>query len=49
MNYRSPFENNIIIHFGLLESINDYIFNELNITRDRVDHPVILSECFANP
>lgn len=28
-NYRSPFERNIIQHFGLLENVNDYIFNEL--------------------
>ena len=30
-NYRSPFERNIIQHSGLLENINDYIFNELGL------------------
>lgn len=29
LNYRSPFERNIVQHSGLLENINDYIFNEL--------------------
>jgi len=28
-NYRSPFERNIVQHSGLLENLNDYIFNEL--------------------
>ena len=28
-NFRSPYEKNIIQHFGLFESINDYIFSEL--------------------
>jgi actin-related protein 5 len=31
LNYRSPYENNLIIHFGIMESMNDYIFSELGI------------------
>ncbi len=28
-NFRSPFEKNIVNHFGLLENINDFVFTEL--------------------
>lgn len=48
-NYRSPFERNIIQHYGLLENINDYIFEQLQAGQEGTYHPVIITECFANP
>ncbi|CAK62576.1 unnamed protein product (macronuclear) [Paramecium tetraurelia] len=47
-NYRSPFEKNLIQHFGALEQLNDFVFEMLQAGRHgRVNHPMILTECFA--
>lgn len=48
-NYRSPFEKNLIQHSGALENVNDFLFSRLdNGRRDRIIHPVIVTECFAS-
>ncbi|CAD8148169.1 unnamed protein product [Paramecium octaurelia] len=47
-NYRSPFEKNLIQHSGALEQLNDFVFERLQAGRHgRVNHPMILTECFA--
>lgn len=47
-NYRSPFDRNLIQHSGALENINDFIFDRLCAGRnERVEHPIMLTECFA--
>jgi len=48
-NYKTPFERNVIQHFGLLENLNDYTFAELGVNDSRVNHPVLVTECFASP
>jgi len=48
-NYKTPFERNVIQHFGLLENLNDYAFSELGVNDSRVNHPLIVTECFASP
>ncbi|KAL4456886.1 hypothetical protein ABPG74_014524 [Tetrahymena malaccensis] len=48
-NYRSPYERNIIQQFGLLENLNDFIFNEIGVVESKVDHPLIITEPVANP
>ncbi|CAD8146695.1 unnamed protein product [Paramecium octaurelia] len=47
-NYRSPFEKNLIQHSGALEQLNDFVFERLQAGKHgRVNHPIILTECFA--
>jgi len=33
----------------LFENINDYVFSELGITENTVNHPLMLTECLSNP
>lgn len=49
LNYRSPYQRNIVQHFGLLQSLNDYIFNQIGINDTSVNHPVMITEPAANP
>lgn len=46
-NFRSPYERNIVQHFGLFESMNDFIFDWLNLQETK--HLVLLTEPIANP
>lgn len=40
----------MVTHFHVQEQIFDYIFTHLAIDSDhKVDHPIIMTECFANP
>ena len=48
-NYKSPFERNLILHFGLIEQCNDYIFAELQKGPKRIRNPFIITEAIANP
>lgn len=45
---KSPFEKNIIAHFGTQEHIFDHIFTHLNIQSETVNHPVVFTEPFCN-
>lgn len=46
----SQFDKNVVTHFQAQEQIFDYIFGHLGINTDScVPHPIVLSECFANP
>lgn len=47
---RTQFDRNVVTHYHNQEQIFDYIFNHLCIDGDgRVPHPIVLTECFANP
>uniref|UniRef100_A0A1B0GLC5 Actin-related protein 5 n=1 Tax=Lutzomyia longipalpis TaxID=7200 RepID=A0A1B0GLC5_LUTLO len=47
---RTQFDRNVITHFHIQEQIFDYIFTHLGIdTEGRVEHPIVLTECFVNP
>lgn len=47
---RTQFDRNVVTHFHIQEQIFDYIFSHLGIDSEgRVDHPVVMTECFANP
>ena len=45
---KSPFEKNIITHFGTQEHIFDHIFTQLNITDESVNHPILFTEPLCN-
>lgn len=45
---KSPFEKNILTHFGTFEHILDNIFYYLQIRDESVNHPVLITETFAN-
>ena len=45
---KSPFEKNIVTHFGTQEHIFDHIFSNLNIRDSNVNHPILITEPFAN-
>ena len=45
---KSPFEKNIVSHFGTQEHIFDHIFSNLNIKDTNVNHPILITEPFAN-
>ena len=32
-----------------MENLNDFIFNEIGVIEEKVDHPLIITEPFANP
>ena len=32
-----------------MENLNDFIFSEIGVIEEKVDHPLIISEPFANP
>lgn len=47
---KSQFDRNVVTHFHNQEQIFDYIFQHLSIDGEgRVPHPIVLTECFANP
>lgn len=47
---KSQFDRNVVTHYHNQEQIFDYIFKHLNIDTDGcVDHPIVITECFANP
>ncbi|KAJ6649385.1 Actin-related protein 5 [Pseudolycoriella hygida] len=47
---KSQFDRNVVTHFHNQEQIFDYIFQHLAIEGEgRVPHPIVLTECFANP
>jgi len=31
-NYHVPYERDVMLHLGILENINDYIFTELGVS-----------------
>lgn len=44
------FDRNVVTHFYNQEQIFDDIFKHLSIdTEGCVDHPIVLTECVANP
>lgn len=44
------FDRNVVTHYQNQEQIYDYIFKHLGIdSKGRVTHPIILTECIANP
>ncbi|MCQ2816325.1 MAG: hypothetical protein MJ252_03565 [archaeon] len=45
---KSPFEKNILTHFGTFEHLLDNIFDYLQIKDECVNHPVLITETFAN-
>lgn len=45
---KSPFEKNIIAHFGTQEHIFDHIFSHLEIQSENVNHPIVFTEPFCN-
>lgn len=49
LNYHVPYERNVMLHWSIMENINDYIFTELGVSGSKVDHPCMITECFANP
>lgn len=48
---KSQFDRNVVTHFHNQEQIFDYIFQHLSIDGGctGVPHPIVLTECFANP
>jgi actin-related protein 5 len=47
LNKKSPFDKNLVTHFGTQEHILDYIFTNLKI-EGSVNHPVVFSEPLCN-
>ncbi|CAG2116042.1 unnamed protein product [Medioppia subpectinata] len=46
---RSPFELDVVTQFDSMETIFDYIFANLAIDTNRVNHPIVLNEAFCVP
>ncbi|EAT45925.1 AAEL002822-PA [Aedes aegypti] len=47
---RTQFDRNVVTHLHVQEQIFDYLFGRLGINADGcVPHPVLLTECVANP
>lgn len=47
---RTQFDRNVVTHYHNQEQMFDYIFSHLSIDGDgSVPHPIVLTECFANP
>lgn len=47
---RTQFDRNVVTHFHIQEQILDYLFGKLGInTEGCVPHPLLLTECVANP
>ncbi|XP_059622418.1 actin-related protein 5 [Phlebotomus argentipes] len=47
---RTQFDRNVVTHYHIQEQIFDYIFKHLGIdTEGRVEHPIVMTECFVNP
>lgn len=48
--FKSPFDGSAVNGINWLEMIFDYIFEALGLSGcSRVDHPIILTECYNNP
>ena len=48
-NYKSPYERNLVLHFGVIEQCNDYVLGELTRPGKKIRNPLIISEPMANP
>ncbi|XP_055625059.1 actin-related protein 5 [Toxorhynchites rutilus septentrionalis] len=47
---RTQFDRNVVTHFHIQEQILDYMFGKLGVNVEGcVPHPLLLSECVANP
>lgn len=47
---KTQFDRNVVTHYHNQEQIFDYIFKHLNVEGNNgLEHPVVLTECFANP
>ncbi|XP_065091690.1 actin-related protein 5 [Ochlerotatus camptorhynchus] len=47
---RTQFDRNVVTHFHVQEQIFDYLFGKMGINGDGcVPHPILLTECIANP
>lgn len=46
---KTQFDRNVVTHYQIQEQIFDYTFKHLGITTSGVAHPVVITECFANP
>jgi actin-related protein 5 len=46
---RSPFDQNVVFQFELMEHVLDYVFHGCGVTGDRVAHPIVLTEALCNP
>lgn len=50
INFIFQFDRNVVTHYHNQEQILDDIFKHLSIdTENRVNHPIVLTECVANP
>lgn len=46
---RTQFDRNVVTHFQIQEDIFGYTFKHLSLGQDAVPHPIVITECFANP
>lgn len=46
---RTQFDRNVVTHYQIQEQIFDYTFKHLGLDQVGVSHPIIITECFANP
>lgn len=46
---RTQFDRNVVTHYQIQEQIFDYTFKHLGLDQVGVQHPVVITECFANP
>jgi actin-related protein 5 len=47
---RTQFDKNVVTHYHIQEQIFDYIFTHLGINEmNEFNHPIVMTECFANP
>ena len=46
---RSPFEFDVVTQFDTMETIFDYMFVNLGIDTNRVEHPIVLNEALCVP
>ncbi|KAG9454653.1 hypothetical protein H6P81_007557 [Aristolochia fimbriata] len=47
--YRSPFDNNVVYQFEIMEYVLDYGFERLGADGSQVEHPILMTECACNP
>ncbi|KAK1298043.1 Actin-related protein 5 [Acorus calamus] len=47
-SYRSPFDNNVVYQFEIMEYILDHGFERMG-ANSQVDHPILITECACNP
>ncbi|KAJ3693699.1 hypothetical protein LUZ60_009179 [Juncus effusus] len=51
-SWRSPFDNNVVYQFEIMEYVLDYGFDRLGASSSlegKVDHPILMTECICNP